>query len=233
MNNMVRGIYMYKILVVEDDPTIAAILKEQLCKWGYEAEIIFDFNNVMDQFVKYDPQLVILDITLPFYNGFHWCMEIRKISKVPIIFASSASDNMNLIMAINMGADDFIAKPFDINVVVAKIQALLRRTYSFQGQVNILENNGAVLNLGDITLTYKNNKLELSKNEFKILQILLENKNKAVSRDDIMKQLWESDSFIDDNTLTVNVTRLRKRLEDIGIVDFIKTKKGIGYIIGD
>lgn len=233
MNNMVRGIYMYKILVVEDDPTIAAILKEQLCKWGYEAEIILDFNNVMDQFVKYDPQLVILDITLPFYNGFHWCMEIRKISKVPIIFASSASDNMNLIMAINMGADDFIAKPFDINVVVAKIQALLRRTYSFQGQVNILENNGAVLNLGDITLTYKNNKLDLSKNEFKILQILLENKNKAVSRDDIMKQLWESDSFIDDNTLTVNVTRLRKRLEDIGLVDFIKTKKGIGYIIGD
>ena len=140
---------------------------------------------------------------------------------------------MNLIMAINMGADDFIAKPFDLNVVVAKIQALIRRTYSFQGQVNILECNGAVLNLGDITLTYKNDKLELSKNEFKILQILLENKSKAVSRDEIMRQLWESESFIDDNTLTVNVTRLRKRLEDIGLKDFIKTKKGIGYLIGD
>ena len=222
---------MYKILIVEDDSTIASILKDHLCKWGYEAENISDFNNVMDEFIKYDPQLVVLDITLPFYNGFHWCMEIRKISKVPIIFASSASDNMNLIMAINMGADDFIAKPFDLNVVVAKIQALVRRTYSFQGQVNILECNGAVLNLGDITLTYKNDKLELSKNEFKILQVLLENKSKAVSRDEIMKQLWESESFIDDNTLTVNVTRLRKRLEDIGLKDFIKTKKGIGYLI--
>jgi two-component system, OmpR family, response regulator protein BraR/BceR len=222
---------MYKILIVEDDSTIASILKNHLCKWGYEAENVSDFNNIMDEFIKYDPQLVVLDITLPFYNGFHWCMEIRKISKVPIIFASSASDNMNLIMAINMGADDFIAKPFDLNVVVAKIQALVRRAYSFQGQVNILECNGAVLNLGDITLTYKNDKLELSKNEFKILQILLENKSKAVSRDEIMRQLWESESFIDDNTLTVNVTRLRKRLEDIGLKDFIKTKKGIGYLI--
>ena len=224
---------MYKILIVEDDPTISSILKNKLCKWGYEAEIIFDFNNVIDEFIKYNPQLVILDITLPFYNGFHWCTEIRKISRIPIIFASSASDNMNLIMAINMGADDFIAKPFDLNVIVAKIQALLRRTYSFQGQVNILESDGAVLNLGELTLTYKNDKLDLSKNEFKILQILLENKNKVVSRDEIMRKLWESDSFIDDNTLTVNVTRLRKRLEDIGIKDFIKTKKGIGYIVGD
>lgn len=224
---------MYKILIVEDDPTIADILKNHLCKWGYEAENISDFNNVMEEFIKYDPQLVILDITLPFYNGFHWCTEIRKISKVPIIFASSANDNMNLIMAINMGADDFIAKPFDLNVIVAKIQALVRRAYSFQGQVNILECNGAVLNLGDITLTYNNDKLELSKNEFKILQVLIENKNKTVSRDEIMRQLWESESFIDDNTLTVNVTRLRKRLEDIGLKDFIKTKKGIGYIIGD
>ncbi|MBW9171241.1 response regulator transcription factor [Clostridium estertheticum] len=224
---------MYKILIVEDDPTISSILKNQLCKWGYEAVIIFDFNNVIDEFIKYNPQLVILDITLPFYNGFHWCTEIRKISRIPIIFASSASDNMNLIMAINMGADDFIAKPFDLNVIVAKIQALLRRTYSFQGQVSILESDGAVLDLGELTLTYKSNKLDLSKNEFKILQILLENKGKVVSRDDIMRKLWESDSFIDDNTLTVNVTRLRRRLVDIGLKNFIKTKKGIGYIVGD
>lgn len=224
---------MYKILIVEDDIIIAGILKDQLCKWGYEAENISDFNNVIDEFKKYNPQLLILDITLPFYNGFHWCTEIRKISKVPIIFASSASDNMNLIMAINMGADDFIAKPFDLNVMVAKVQALLRRTYSFQGEINILESDGVVLNLGNMALTYNNNKLELSKNEFKILEVLLKNKNKTVSRDEIMKQLWDSDSFIDDNTLTVNVTRLRKRLEDIGIKGFIKTKKGIGYIIGD
>ncbi|AOR24455.1 response regulator transcription factor [Clostridium taeniosporum] len=224
---------MYKVLIVEDDLTIASILKNHLCKWGHEAEIISDFNNVLSSFIEYDPQLVILDITLPFYNGFYWCTEIRKISKVPILFASSASDNMNLIMAINMGADDFIAKPFDLNVVIAKVQALIRRAYSFQGQTNILENDGAVLNLGDTTITYNNKKLELSKNEFKILQILLENKNKAVSRDDIMKHLWNSDSFIDDNTLTVNVARLRKKLEDIELKNFIKTKKGIGYIVGD
>ncbi|ACD53946.1 response regulator transcription factor [Clostridium botulinum] len=224
---------MYKILIVEDDLTISSILKNHLCKWGYEAEFVSDFNNVVSSFIEYDPQLVVLDITLPFYNGFHWCTEIRKISKVPIIFASSASDNMNLIMAINMGADDFIAKPFDLNVIVAKVQALIRRTYSFQGQINILESNGAVLNLGDTTITYNDKKLELSKNEFKILQILLENKNKAVSRDDIMTHLWNSDSFIDDNTLTVNVTRLRRKLEDINLKDFIKTKKGMGYIVGD
>ncbi|NFG22600.1 response regulator transcription factor [Clostridium botulinum] len=224
---------MYKILIVEDDLTISSILKNHLCKWGYEAEFVSDFNNVVSSFIEYDPQLVVLDITLPFYNGFHWCTEIRKVSKVPIIFASSASDNMNLIMAINMGADDFIAKPFDLNVIVAKVQALIRRTYSFQGQINILESNGAVLNLGDTTIAYNNKKLELSKNEFKILQILLENKNKAVSRDDIMTHLWNSDSFIDDNTLTVNVTRLRRKLEDINLKDFIKTKKGIGYIVGD
>ena len=174
-----------------------------------------------------------MDITLPFYNGYHWCTEIRKISKVPIIFSSSASDNMNFIMAINMGADDFIVKPFEINIFIVKVQALLRRSYSFQGKMNILESNGAVLNLEDITLTYNNEKLDLSKNEFKILQILLENKGKAVSRDEIMTALWESESYIDDNTLTVNVTRIRKRLEEIGLKNFIKTKKGIGYIIGE
>ena len=224
---------MYKILIVEDDEIIATLLKDDLYKWGYEAKIIDDFTKVMEEFLEFDPQLVILDITLPFYNGYHWCSEIRKVSKVPIIFASSASDNMNLIMAINMGADDFISKPFDLNVIIAKIQALLRRTYSFQGQVDILENNGVILNLGEASLTYKDKKLELSKNEFKIMQILLENKNKVVSREDIMTHLWESDSFIDDNTLTVNVTRLRKKLEDIELKDFIRTKKGIGYIIGD
>ena len=140
---------------------------------------------------------------------------------------------MNFIMAINMGADDFIVKPFEINIFIVKVQALLRRSYSFQGKMNILESNGAVLNLEDITLTYNYEKLDLSKNEFKILQILLENKGKAVSRDEIMTALWESESYIDDNTLTVNVTRIRKRLEEIGHKNFIKTKKGIGYIIGE
>ena len=163
---------MYKILIVEDDLTIAEILKSNLCKWGYEAKRILDFSNVIGEFISYNPQLVVMDITLPFYNGYHWCTEIRKISKVPIIFSSSASDNMNFIMAINMGADDFIVKPFEINIFIVKVQALLRRSYSFQGKMNILESNGGVLKLEVITLTYNNEKLDLSKNEFKILQIL-------------------------------------------------------------
>lgn len=224
---------MYKILIIEDDLVISSLLKENLCKWGYEASCICDFSNVIGEFIDFNPQLVVMDINLPFYNGYHWCTEIRKLSKVPIIFSSSESDNMNYIMAINMGADDFIVKPFDLNIFVAKVQALIRRTYSFQGKMNILENKGAILNLEEITLTYKEEKLSLSKNEFKILQILLENKNKTVSREDIMTYLWESESYIDDNTLTVNVTRIRKRLEEIGLKDFIKTKKGIGYIIGE
>ncbi|AYE35211.1 response regulator transcription factor [Clostridium septicum] len=224
---------MYKVLIVEDDRVISSLLKENLCKWGYEVECISDFSNVIGEFIQFNPQLVVMDINLPFYNGYHWCTEIRKMSKVPIMFASSESDNINYIMAINMGADDFIVKPFDLNIFVAKVQALLRRAYSFQGKMNVLESKGAILNLEEVTLTYKEKKLSLTKNEFKILQILLENKNKAVSREDIMTYLWESESYIDDNTLTVNVTRIRKRLEEIGLKDFIKTKKGIGYIIGE
>lgn len=224
---------MYKVLIVEDDRVISSLLKENLCKWGYEVECISDFSNVIGEFIQFNPQLVVMDINLPFYNGYHWCTEIRKMSKVTIMFASSESDNINYIMAINMGADDFIVKPFDLNIFVAKVQALLRRAYSFQGKMNVLESKGAILNLEEVTLTYKEKKLSLTKNEFKILQILLENKNKAVSREDIMTYLWESESYIDDNTLTVNVTRIRKRLEEIGLKDFIKTKKGIGYIIGE
>lgn len=168
---------------------------------------------------------------LPFFNGFHWCSEIRKFSKVPVMFISSAQDNMNIVMAMNMGGDDFIAKPFDLNVLTAKVGALLRRTYSFQGQVNIIEHKGVVLNLSDTTLTYKDNKIELTKNDYKILQILMENVGRVVSREDIMQRLWESDNFIDDNTLTVNVTRLRKKLADFGLKDFIITKKGLGYMV--
>ncbi|MBU4440203.1 MAG: response regulator transcription factor [Acetobacterium sp.] len=224
---------MYKILIVEDDQIIATSLKNHLDKWGLEAAAIGDFHHILDEFVTYDPQLVLLDISLPFFNGYHWCSEIRKISKVPIIFISSTSDNMNIVMAMNMGGDDFIAKPFDLAVVVAKIQALLRRTYSFQGQVNLLEHKGAILNLGDASISYNDQKLELSKNEFKTLQILLENKGKVVSRDVIMKRLWDSDCFVDDNTLTVNIARLRKKLDEAGLTDFIATKKGIGYLIGD
>ena len=224
---------MYKILIIEDDQIIAKALKNHLEKCELETQIVMDFHHIMDAFVAYDPQLVLLDISLPFFNGYHWCSEIRKLSKVPIIFISSTSDNMNIVMAMNMGGDDFIAKPFDLAVVVAKIQALLRRTYSFQGQVNLLEHKGAMLNLGDASVSYAGQKVELSKNEFKMLQILMENTGKVVSRDVIMKRLWDSDCFIDDNTLSVNIARLRKKLEMAGLADFIATKKGVGYLIGD
>lgn len=222
---------MYKILIVEDDMVIAKSMKNILYEWNYETKFIVDFKDVIAQFVQFDPHLVLLDISLPFFNGYHWCSEIRKISSVPIIFISSMSENMNVIMAVNMGGDDFIAKPFDLNILVAKVQALLRRTYSFGGKMDVIEHKGVVLNLSSAILEYKNNKIELTKNEFKILQILFENIGKTISRDDIMTRLWESDSYIDDNTLTVNVTRLRKRLADAGICDFVKTKKGIGYMV--
>lgn len=222
---------MYKILIVEDDMVIAKAIKNTIEAWGYNAMCVTDFRDVIKEFVSFAPQLVLLDISLPFYNGYHWCSEIRKLSKVPIIFISSASENMNIVMAVNMGGDDFIAKPFDLNVLTAKVQAMLRRTYDFAGQTNLLEHKGAILNTGDTTLSYIDQKIELTKNEYKILQILIENKNRVVSRDTIMARLWETDSYIDDNTLTVNVTRLRKRLDDVGLHDFIVTKKGIGYMV--
>ena len=223
---------MYKILIVEDDNTIAERLASHLKKWNYKTVCVRDFKNVMEEFKKTDPQLVILDIGLPFYNGFYWCQEIRKVSKVPVLFLSSASDNMSIIMAVNMGGDDFIAKPFDLEVLTAKVQAMLRRTYDFTGQSAVLEHKGAMLNLTEAALFYEQEKIELTKNEFKILQVLMENKQKVVSRDTLMVKLWESDSFVDENTLSVNVNRLRKKLESVGLCDFIVTRKGIGYQIG-
>ena len=222
---------MYKILIVEDDETIAGGLKTHLEKWNYQTECMTDFKDVMGKFLEFEPQLVLLDIVLPFFNGFHWCQEIRKISKVPIIFLSSVNDNMNIVMAMNMGGDEFIEKPFDLNVVTAKVQAVLRRTYEFRGTADVMEWNGAILNLADATVLYQDQKLELSKNEFKILQILLENTGKIVSRESIMTRLWDSNEFIDDNTLTVNVARLRKKMEQIGLSGKIITKKGIGYMV--
>jgi len=222
---------MYKIMIVEDDATITEVLSRQLKKWGYIVNGIKDFGSVLEEFEAYEPHLVLLDISLPFFNGYHWCAEIRKISQTPIIFISSASDDMNLVMAINLGADDFVSKPFNLEVVTAKIQAILRRTYSFGADMNILKHNGVTLNLGESILLYENNRLELSKNEFKIMQLLMENKGNTVPRDMIIKKLWETESFIDDNTLTVNVNRLRKKLESIGLSDFIVTKKGVGYLV--
>ena len=224
---------MYKILLVEDDPTITEVLERQLAKWGYEASHVTDFQHVLETFVQQAPHLVLLDISLPFYDGYHWCGEIRKISKTPVLFISSASDNMNLVMALNMGGDDFLAKPFDLNVAIAKIEALLRRTYDFGAGVNALACRGAVLDLKDASLHYNSQKLELTKNEFRILQLLFERRGRTVPREDIMQALWESDSFIDDNTLTVNVARLRAHLAEIGLAGLIRTQKGLGYLVDE
>lgn len=223
---------MYKIMIIEDDETIAKTLKDHLIKWDYEAQYISEFKNITEKVADYDPQLILLDIALPYFNGFYWCGEIRKFSQVPIIFISSASDQMNIVMAMSLGGDDFIAKPFDLNVLTAKVQALLRRTYSFSGQTNVIECDGVILNLNDANLNFNGETIELTKNEYKIIQLLMENAGRVVSRDMIIERLWQSDSFIDDNTLTVNMTRLRKKLEESGLVDFVKTKKGLGYIVG-
>ncbi len=223
---------MYRILIVEDDFTIARLLAEHLGKWGYEARFVTDFSGVMEQFVAFDPQLVLLDISLPYFNGYYWCTQIRKVSQLPIVFISSAADNMNIVMAINMGGDDFIAKPFDMEVLTAKIQALLRRSYCFKGQTSLMEHHGLILNLGDATVAYRDARVELTKNELRILQLLLEQAGSTVSREAIMMKLWESDSFVDDNTLSVNVARLRRKLSEVGLDEgYIKTKKGEGYRI--
>lgn len=222
---------MYKIMLVEDDENMANAMRTQLQAWGYEVYCIQDFQKVTEEFLAVEPQLVLLDIMLPFFNGYHWCSEIRKHSNVPILFISSASDNMNIIMAMNMGGDDFIAKPFDLNVLLAKVQAILRRTYDLTGSIPVLEHKGAILNLNDMTLHYGEQILDLTRNEFRILQTLLEQKGKVVSRNTLMMRLWEIDSYVEENTLTVNINRLRKKLVEIGLEDYIKTKVGCGYII--
>lgn len=222
---------MYRVLIVEDDPGIASAIADQTKLWGLDTRCVVNFRNVMAAFAEFAPHLVLLDIALPFFNGYHWCSEIRKVSKVPVIFISSASDNMNIVMAMNMGADDFIAKPFDQSVLIAKIQAMLRRTYAFAASVPVLEHRGALLNTGDNTLTFQEKTIPLTKNEYRILLALMENKGKVVSREKLMQRLWETDSFVDENTLTVNVNRLRKKLDAAGLQDFITTKFGVGYLI--
>ncbi len=221
----------YRIMVIEDDSIIADLVEDSLEKWGYQVRQAEDFQNICVQVAQEQPDLILLDINLPFYNGFYWCREIRKLTKVPVIFLSSADDNMNIVMAMDMGGDDFIAKPFDTNVLLAKINAMIRRSYAYQGQVNLVSANGVILNIADATVAYQGRKTGLTKNEFKILNLLMENRGKMVSRDAIMEHLWENEEFIDDNTLSVNIARIRKKLKDIGISNIIKTKKGVGYLI--
>ncbi len=222
---------MYKIMIVEDDANIAALIKKQLESWDFEVVCAANFKDVLALFVSETPHLVLLDISLPFFSGYHWCEQIRKISKVPILFISSASDNMNIVMAISLGADDFVAKPFDIEVLIAKIKALLRRSYDFVSEAKVLEHNQVFLNTSDGSLRYGEHRLELTKNEHKVLLSLFQNKQKVVSREKLMEILWQTDSFVDDNTLTVNINRLRKKLDAMGLPGFITTKFGEGYMI--
>ena len=222
---------MYRIFIIEDDFSLARAMKKQIESWGHEVRCAEDFQNVMQAFVEYDPHMVLVDIMLPFFNGYHWCSEIRKISEVPVIFISSVSDNMNIVMAMNMGGDDFIAKPVDLNVMTAKMQALLRRTYDMGSRVPVLEHRGAVLNLNDTSLVYEGQKIDLTKNEFRILQTLMEQRGKVVSRDTLMTKLWQMDVYVEENTLTVNVNRLRRKLEGAGLRNFITRKIGSGYLI--
>ncbi|MCI6377892.1 MAG: response regulator transcription factor [Clostridiales bacterium] len=222
---------MYRVLIVEDDPVIAQTLCTYMQRWGLDARGVEDFSNVLREFAAFDPQLVLLDITLPFFDGYHWCAEIRKVSTAPILFISSANDNMNILMALSAGADDFIAKPFDLAVLMAKVQALLRRAYDFAGQSALLTHGDVLLNTADGTVAFRGQKAELTRNENRILTVLMESKGKIVSRDTLMARLWESDAFVDENTLSVNVTRLRRKLEALGVPELIKTRKGMGYII--
>ena len=219
----------YKILIVEDDAVIAQEIARHLENWGMQTVIVQDLSQVMKEFARERPHLVLMDISLPFYNGYYWCSEIRKVSSVPVIFLSSASENMNIVMAMNMGGDDFIAKPFDFSVLLAKVQAMLRRTYAFAGQTNLLEYRGVILNLSNTSLEINGESVELTKNEFRILQQLFERRGDIVTREEIMKHLWDGDCFVDDNTLAVNMVRLRKKLQEKGLEQFITTKKGLGY----
>jgi len=223
---------MYKILVIEDEEKIRDIIKESLSKWGFEAYSVNNFNNVFEEFVQINPQLVLMDVNLPAFDGFYWCNKLRNISKVPVIFLSSRSTNMDVIMAVNMGGDDYITKPFSMDILMAKINAILRRTYSYTDtSMDALDYKGVLLSLKDNTLYYAEKSIELTKNEFKIIYILMKRHETIVSREDIMQELWQDENFIDDNTLTVNINRLRKKLKEIGLIEFIKTVINQGYVI--
>ena len=222
---------MYQIMIVEDDATMAEMMKRQLEAWGHQVHVAEQFQDILGEFTACAPHMVLMDIMLPFFNGYHWCTQIRAVSRVPVVFLSSASENMNIVMAMNMGADDFIAKPFDLDVLTAKVQALLRRTYDFAPAEPVLSHRGAVLQTGGQSLLVNGEKLPLSKNEYRILWTLLKEKGKIVSRERLMEALWQTDSFVDENTLSVNMARLRKKLDGAGLAGFIATRVGAGYLV--
>ncbi|MFZ7822263.1 response regulator transcription factor [Priestia sp. 40] len=221
-----------KILIVEDDSKIYELVKEKFEQWSFEVVGVEDFQKVMEVFIAESPELVILDVNLPVYDGFYWCQQIRTVSKTPIVFLSSREHPMDIVMAMNVGADDYIQKPFNLDVLIAKVQALLRRTYSYGDTISdVIEWNGAVLDLKKGSLHYNDREVHLTKNEFFILRLLLEERGKIVSREELMRRLWEDEKFVSDNTLSVNITRIRTKLEEIGLNDQIVTKKGQGYLV--
>ena len=222
---------MYRVFLVEDDPGIARAVCAHLAQWGLETRAAEDFAHVLDELTAFGPQLVLMDISLPFFNGYYWCAQLRKVSSIPVIFISSAAENMNIVMAMNMGADDFIAKPFDLEVLTVKVQALLRRTYDYAASEPVLCHRGAILRPGDQSLLVGEQTLALSKNEYRILWTLLREKGRIVSREKLMEALWQTDSFIDENTLSVNMARLRRKLDSVGLSGFITTKIGAGYLV--
>ena len=222
---------MYRIFLVEDDHALAEELKKHIERSGHEVCVVNDFHRVSEECLACNPHLVLMDIMLPFRDGYYWTAEIRKRSTVPIVFLSSASDDLNIVMAINMGGDDFIAKPVEPMVLTAKMQAVLRRTYEIPGNSDVIAFSGAELHLNDGSVHCQDRQIELTKNEFRILRTLLENKGSIVSRDALMLRLWNDDCFVEENTLTVNVNRLRKKLESIGLCDVITTRTGSGYMI--
>lgn len=220
---------MQRILLVEDDRIISQLVAKNLTNWGYQAQEVQDFQTVLDQISDFQPHLILLDIGLPFFNGYYWCQEIRKTSRVPIMFLSSHDQPMDIVMAINMGADDYVTKPFEMTVLLAKIQGLLRRTYDFVGEQSVLWFEEISLDLKTMQVSYGQVVEELTRNEFQILRVLFEHGKEVVSREELMRELWNSDIFVDDNTLSVNIARLRKKLAELGLPDVIATKKGVGY----
>ncbi|HFI0699346.1 response regulator transcription factor [Streptococcus suis] len=220
---------MQKILVIEDDKTISQLVAKNLINWGYQVQEVNDFQMVLEQMEEFQPHLILLDIGLPFFNGYYWCQEIRKTSRVPIMFLSSHDQPMDIVMAINMGADDYVTKPFEMTVLLAKIQGLLRRTYDFVGEQSLLWFEEISLDLKTMQVSYGQVVEELTRNEFQILRVLFEHGKEVVSREELMRELWNSDIFVDDNTLSVNIARLRKKLAELGLPDVIATKKGVGY----
>lgn len=218
-------------MVVEDDPSVSSALSSVLKSWGFDAIRVTNFENITEQFEKIRPDLILMDLNLPERNGFYWTSEIRKQSSVPIIFVSSADESMNVVTALNQGADDYITKPFDMTVLVTKIRALLRRTFDYTTRTDFLEHKGVHLDTNNNEVSFEGNAIELSKNEAKILKILMENKEKIVRREKLMDALWKTDCYIDENTLSVNINRLRRKLEGIHLYDYIQTRKGIGYMV--